>query len=250
MENKQLVGKTSVITGCARGMGKCMLELFAQNGSNVFACVRTQTIEFVNYCKTLEEENGVHILPLFFDMTDREEMKSAVKRIMSEKIPVDILVNNAGITYNSLFQMSTMEKMQEVFDVNFFSPFLFTQYIAKLMLKNKKGSIVNISSSAGIDGNSGRSVYGASKAALICATKAIAAELGDSGIRANAIAPGITKTDMLSSMTEEVIRETIQQTDMKRAGEVSDIAKVALFLASDLSSYITGQVFRVDGGLK
>jgi 3-oxoacyl-[acyl-carrier protein] reductase len=250
MNKQQLVGKTAIITGCARGMGKSMLELFAKNGSNVFACARKETTEFDSFCRDLEEKNNVRILPLYFDLTDKDGMKSALKTIMSEKIPIDILVNNAGITYNALFQMSPIEKMQEVFDVNFFSPLLFTQYVIKLMLKNKKGSIINISSSAGIDGNSGRSIYGASKAALICATKAIAAELGDSGIRANAIAPGITKTDMLSSMTDEVINDTLMNTDMKRAGEPLDIAKVALFLASDLSSYVTGQVIRVDGGLK
>jgi 3-oxoacyl-[acyl-carrier protein] reductase len=197
----------------------------------------------------LSSEYNVVIKPIYFDLSNKEEMKNAVKFIMSEKRQVDILVNNAGITYNALFQMSTIDKIQEVLDINFISPFLFTQYAVKLMLKNKSGVIVNISSSAAIDGNSGRSVYGASKAALICATKAIAAELGDSGIRANVIAPGITQTDMLSSMTDDIINETVMNTDMKRAGKTSDIANAVLFLASDLSSYITGQVIRVDGGM-
>jgi 3-oxoacyl-[acyl-carrier protein] reductase len=249
MNDKQLAGKTSIITGCARGMGKSMLELFAANGSNVFACIRQQTNEFDDFCKELAIKNNVQIYPIYFDLADREAMKAAVKEILKQKIPIDILVNNAGITYNALFQMSTIEKAQEVFDINFFAPFFFTQYIVKMMIKNKSGSIVNIASSAGLDGNSGRSVYGASKAALICATKAIAAELGEFGIRANAIAPGITKTDMLSSMAEEIINETIMNTNLKRAGEPLDIANTALFLASDLSSYVTGQVIRVDGGM-
>ncbi|MCK4825466.1 SDR family oxidoreductase, partial [bacterium] len=117
------------------------------------------------------------------------------------------------------------------------------------MLRKKSGSIINIASSAGIDGNAGRSIYGASKAAMICATKAMSAELGEKGIRVNAIAPGITQTEMLSSMTEEVIEDTVQQTHLKRAGDPDEIAKASLFLASDMSSYVTGQILRVDGGL-
>jgi 3-oxoacyl-[acyl-carrier protein] reductase len=250
MNEELLTGKTSIITGCARGIGRSILKLFAANGSNVFACVRKQTEEFDDFCRELSTSNNIRIVPVCFDLSDKNSMKEAVKKIAGEKLPVDILVNNAGITYNALFQMSSVEKMQEIFDVNFFAPILFTQYIIKLMLRNKCGSIVNIASLAGIDGNKGHSIYGASKAALICATKAMAAELGEFGIRANAIAPGITRTDMLnSSMTEEIIQETILNTSMKRAGEPDDIAKTALFLASDLSSYVTGQVIRVDGGL-
>lgn len=161
-----------------------------------------------------------------------------------------LLLNNAGITYNALFQMSTIDQIHHTLEVNFVAPFLFTQYIVKLMLRHGHGSIVNIASSAGQDGNSGRSVYGASKAAVICATQALSEELGNKGIRANVIAPGITQTDMLSSMTDEVIQETVRNTDMKRLGEPLDIANAALFLASDLSSYITGQVLRVDGCLQ
>jgi 3-oxoacyl-[acyl-carrier protein] reductase len=250
MEDKLLAGKNSIITGCTRGIGRSILKSFVTNGSNVFACVRKQAEEFDSFCRELSASNNVRIVPICFDLSDKNTMKEAVKKITGEKLPIDILVNNAGITYNALFQMSSAEKMQEIFDVNFFAPILFTQYVVKLMLRNKQGSIVNIASSAGIDGNKGRSIYGASKAALICATKVIAAELGEFGIRANAIAPGITRTDMLSSsMTEEIIQETILNTSMERAGEPDDIAKVTLFLASDLSSYVTGQAIRVDGGL-
>lgn len=249
MEERLLEGKNAIITGCARGIGYSIVEILAENGANIWACARKQTEEFETKLINLSSTYRVEIKPVYFDLTDKDQMKIAVKSIMSEKKNVDILVNNAGITYNALFQMSTLEKINEVFDVNFISPFLFTQYIVKLMLKNKKGTIINISSSAALDGNSGRAVYGASKAALLCATKSLAAELGDQGIRANVIAPGITKTDMLSSMSEEVINETVMNTDMKRVGEPNDIANTVLFLASDLSSYITGQVLRVDGGM-
>jgi 3-oxoacyl-[acyl-carrier protein] reductase len=244
-----LKDKNVIITGCAQGIGKAMLETFAANGANVWACARVKTDEFEDTAKALSEKYHVEIWPVYFDLTDHEQLKIGVKSITSTKRTVDVLVNNAGITYNALFLMSTMNKLREVFEVNFFSQFLLSQYIAKTMMRQKKGSIINISSSAGIEGNAGRSVYGASKAAVICATKAMAAELGESGVRVNSIAPGITRTTMLTSMTDKVIQETILQSDMKRLGNPDEIAKAAIFLASDMSSYVTGQVLRVDGGL-
>ena len=244
-----LDNKNAVITGCNRGIGKAILTIFAENGSNIWACARTPSDEFESYIKELSGKHDIEIWPVYFDFKDSEQIRSAVKTIMSPKKPVDVLVNNAGITYNALFQMSTIDKMKEVFDINFFSQMIFTQFIVKLMLRKKSGSIINIASSAGIDGNAGRSIYGASKAAIICATKAMSAELGEKGIRVNAIAPGITQTEMLSSMTEETIQETVQQSHLKRAGDPDEIAKASLFLASDMSSYVTGQILRVDGGL-
>ncbi len=249
MQERLLEGKNAIVTGCSRGIGKMIVEILAQNGANIWACARTETEEFVKMLLSLSSEYKVEIKPIYFDMTDLGNMKIAVRTIINDKKDVDILVNNAGITYNALFQMSTLGKINEVLNLNFISPFIFTQYIVKLMIRKKNGTIVNISSSAAIDGTSGRSVYGASKAALLIATKALAAELGDQGIRANVIAPGITRTDMLSSMTEDVINQTIMNTDMKKEGRPIDIANAVLFLASDLSSYVTGQVIRVDGGM-
>ena len=158
-------------------------------------------------------------------------------------------MNNAGITYNALFQMSDMNVVRKQMEVNFFSVYQFTQYIVKLMIRTKKGSIVNISSTAGLDGNSGKSAYGASKAALIAMTKSVAAELGNQGIRANCIAPGITETEMLSTMPDYIVEAVKNDVDLKRVGKPEDIADTAVFLLSDLSSYITGQVIRVDGGM-
>jgi 3-oxoacyl-[acyl-carrier protein] reductase len=182
-------------------------------------------------------------------LTDYEAMKIAVKTIMSSKLPVDALVNNAGITYNALFQMSSTDQLRNQLEVNFISLFIFTQYISKLMVRQKKGSIINIVSSAAFDGNPGKSVYGATKAAVVAMTDSIAAELGASGIRANCIAPGITETDMLASMPGDVVAEAKASADMRRGGKPSEIAKTAVFLASDLSSYVTGQTIRVDGGI-
>lgn len=245
-----LVGKNVVITGTNRGIGRAMLEEFAKNGANIWAHARVETPEFIEDINRVAQKNSVVIRPLCFELTDYDAMKAAVKTIISSKIHVDALVNNAGITYNALFQMSSVEQLRNQFEVNFISVFIFTQYISKLMARQKKGSIINIASSAAFDGNSGKSVYGATKAAIVAMTNSIAAELGTSGVRANCIAPGITETEMLTTMPEVVVAEAKATADMRRGGEPSEIAETAVFLASDLSSYVTGQTIRVDGGIK
>ena len=246
---KILSGKNAIITGCGRGIGKGMLESFALHGANVWACARKLTPEFETRCIELAEKYGVNITPLCFDVTNKEDMKSAVKLVMKSDLKVNVLVNNAGVTYNALHQLTGEAALREQMEVNFFAPFLFTQNIVKLMLRHGSGSVINVASSAALDGNSGRAAYGASKAALLCATRALSREVGAQGIRANVIAPGITETDMIGSMTDAVIAETVAGTDLHRIGTPSDIAAVAVYLASDLSSYITGQVLRVDGGM-
>jgi 3-oxoacyl-[acyl-carrier protein] reductase len=247
--DKVLIGKNAIITGCNRGIGKAILENFAKHGANIWAHARIITPEFENNCSLLANKYNVSITPLCFDITNRKEMKEMVKFVMKHDLNVNVLVNNAGITHNALYQLTSETVIREQMEVNFLAPFIFTQYIVKLMLKHGAGSVVNIASSAAIDGNSGRAAYGASKAALICATRALSRELGTQGVRANVIAPGITDTEMIGSMTDAVIAETVASTDMRRIGEPLDIANVAVFLASDFSSYITGQVIRVDGGM-
>ncbi len=246
---KVLGGKNAIITGCARGIGKSMLENFAKHGANVWACARSLTPEFETRCHELAEKYVVQIVPLCFDITNKEEMKNAVKVVMKSDLKVNVLVNNAGVTYNALHQLTAEAALREQMEVNFFAPFLFTQNIVKLMLRYGSGSVITVASSAALDANSGRAAYGASKAALLCATRALSREVGAQGVRANVIAPGITETDMIGSMTDAVIAETVAGTDMRRIGTPSDIADVAVYLASDLSSYITGQVLRVDGGM-
>ncbi len=246
---KTLDGKNIIVTGTARGMGKQMVKLFAENGANVFAHARTETEEHKQFCEEIEKENGVQVIPVYFDMRDAEAMKNAVMAIRVTKLSIDGLVNNAGITYNSLFQMTNMDELRKQMEVNFFAPFLFTQYISKLMVRNKKGSIVSISSSAALDGNSGKSAYGASKAALLTMTTCISEELAASGIRANVICPGVTATEMLSTMPEYIIDIQKDATFLKKVGETTDIANVAMYLLSDYSRYVTGQVIRVDGGV-
>jgi 3-oxoacyl-[acyl-carrier protein] reductase len=245
-----LSNKNVIVTGCNRGIGRAMLEAFAQNGADVIAHARQPSDAFSASIAEVSQKYGHPVTPVYFDLRNGDEIKNFVKGLLAEKKQIHALVNNAGITHNALFHMTTEKNLRDQFEVNFFSLFLLTQQISRLMVRAGTGSIVNIASSAGIDANPGKSAYGSSKAAVICLTKAIAAELGRSGIRANAIAPGITETEMLQTMPAAAIEQARQLADLRRGGQPSEIASAAVFLASDLSNYITGQVLRVDGGLK
>lgn len=245
-----LKDKNAVITGCNRGIGKEILRLFAENGASVWACVRKQNDEFDEFITRLSEQYHVKIMPVYFDISDEQQIKAGIKTIMSSKMPVDILVNNAGMVPESkLFQMTPISDMKKTFDINFFSQMLITQYISRIMSKMGRGSIVNMASIAGLDGNPAQLEYVSSKAAIIGATKKLAIELGAYGIRVNAVAPGLTDTSMAGEMSKELMESTVNKTIMKRLGRPEEIASVVLFLASDLSSFMTGQTIRADGGM-
>lgn len=244
-----LEGKNIIVTGTARGMGRQMIQTFASNGANLFAHARTETEEHLTFCRETAERFHVQITPVYFDLRDTGAVKQAISMIRRTKLPVDGLVNNAGITHNSLFQMTSMEELRNQMEVNFFAPYLLTQYVSKLMIRNKKGSIVSISSSAAVDGNSGKSAYGASKAAILTMTLCISEELASSGIRANVICPGITDTSMLGTMPDYILESQVDAAFLKKAGKPEDVANTAMFLLSDYASYITGQIVRVDGGV-
>ncbi len=246
---KILEGKTIVVTGTARGIGREMAAVFAGHGANVFAHARRQNDEHTARCRELESEYSVRVLPVYFDLTDPEQIKNAVKEIRGYKLTIDGLVNNAGVTNNSLFQMTGMDEVRNQMEANFFGPYLLTQYISKLMVRGKKGSIVGISSTAALDGNSGKSAYGASKAALLAMTLSISEELAASGIRANVICPGVTDTAMLETMPDYIMDIQKKATFLGTVGKPLDIANAAAYLLSDYASYITGQVIRVDGGV-
>ena len=246
-----LKGKNAVITGTLQGIGKATLEYFASNGANVWACALRQSEEFEAFCKELEQKHGVWVKPVYFDLTNADEIKAAVKTIQSDKQPVDALVNIAGMAKDAIFHMVSMEVMKLVFEVNFFSQIQFSQYITKLMLRNPNpSSVVFVSSISALDGNVGQLAYGSSKAALIGAMKTMSKELASKGIRVNAIAPGVIDTDMNKVVPQEVIEAKIKTMDIKRLGKPSEVASTIAFLASDLSKHITGQVIRIDGGIK
>ena len=247
--SKLLSGKTAVITGCLKGIGRATMEMFALNGADIFACCQFENDEFKNHIDILSKENNVQITPLYFDLCDTEQIKNAVKEIRSSKKKIDVLVNIAGMTQDAIFHMITMDQLKKIFEVNFFSQILFTQYITKLMLLNKSGSVINISSVSGIDGNSGQLSYSSSKAALIGATKTLSIELAPQGIRVNAIAPGVIKTDMTENLPEEAMNKLKAKIKLQHVGLPNEVAGAILFLASDNSSYITGQIIRVDGGI-
>jgi 3-oxoacyl-[acyl-carrier protein] reductase len=245
-----LKNRNAVVTGCNRGIGKSILNVFAKNGANVWACVREENEEFTDYIALLREETGSDIWPVYFDMSETDRVKAGAREILSAKRPVDVVVNNAGVISTSLFQMTPMDKIRDVFDVNYYSQLLLTQNLIKVMTRQKSGSIINVSSSAAIEGNEGRTAYAGSKAALIASTKVLARELARYNIRVNAIAPGLTETDMMSGSTpEDALENTLQRICMQRVGRPEEIANAIMFLASDLSSYMTGQVLRVDGGM-
>lgn len=244
-----LKGKTVVITGSNKGIGKVILELFAENGANVIACARKETPEFVNTLELLKRKFNVSITPVYFDLEDPAQIKSAVTSIISLKSKIDILVNNAGYASGAYFQMTPIADLERMIKINFTSQIQFTQGISRYMTRFKSGSIINMGSTAGLFGDAGMLSYGSSKAALMFATKTMATELGQHNIRVNVIAPSVTKTEMYDQMEENARNKLIESSAFKRAAEPIEVANVALFLASDLSTFVNGQTIRVDGGI-
>lgn len=241
-----------VITGASGGMGRAMVQRFAELGYNVFACARSNKDDFLSYIKEIEQRNNVEIIPVFFDLSNPNSIKDGAKQIMQKKTPIDVLINNAGVIHNALFMMTSMETIRQVFEANYFGPMQFTQMMIKLMLRNPAliKNIVNIASTAGLDCNPGKLTYGGSKSALIAATKSLAYELGVFGIRVNAVAPSMTQTPMLAhDLSVENQQIEIQKKSIKRLATVNDVVNAVEFLVSEQSNYITGQIIRVDGGI-
>ena len=241
--------KTVLITGCNRGIGKEAVRLFAKSGYNLICCVRKENEEFSSYITELKEVSKIDVDIIYFDMTDEDSIKEALKPILKERRLVDVLINNAGVATGGFLQMTSMKQLKEVFQINYFSHVLITQLITKLMMRQKSGCIINMGSVAGLDNFAGYTAYGASKAAMMAFTRTIARELAPYNIRVNAIAPGLTDTGMADQMEEKAWKEMVERTDMNRLGKPHEIAQMMLFLASEEASFITGQIYRVDGGM-
>lgn len=242
-----LKNKTAIITGCSRGIGRAVLELFLSNNANVIACSRKyEGDKFIDLKKKFKDR----LKFFYFDLQNIEEVREQAKLIISQNNEIDILVNNAGAIHTSLFQMTKIEDMKALFDINFFSQLAFTQIIIKKLIKSKYASIINISSNAALDFFEGRISYSATKSALITASKILSKELGRYKIRVNCVAPGLTDTDLMKdSHSDKLIEETINKTSLRKIAKPNDIAELVLFLASNNSRHITGEVIRIDGGL-
>ncbi len=246
---KLLEGKVAIITGASRGIGKGIAEVFAAHGATVaFTYVSSD-----EKAKALEEElkaRGGNARGFKSDAAQFDAAQKLVDDVMEAFGRVDILVNNAGITRDTLLMRMSEEQWDEVMTVNLKSAFNLTKAVLRPMLKARNGSIINMSSVVGVHGNAGQANYAASKAGLIGFTKSVAAELGSRNIRCNAIAPGFIETEMTAALDEKVVQEWRDGIPLKRGGTTEDVANVTLFLASEMSAYITGQVLSVDGGMQ
>jgi 3-oxoacyl-[acyl-carrier protein] reductase len=249
MNLKSLKNKYAIITGCNKGIGRATLEDFANSGMNIFACNRHITTEFKKYIRNLEKKNKIKIYPIKLDLLNKKSILNCVNEISKISTSIDILVNNAGLLFNSLFQMTSEKQIKNIFEINYFSQIYLTQMISRTMAKNKKGNIIFIGSTSGINGDFGRFAYSSTKASIINTVRTLSKELGIYNIRVNAISPGLTDTDLMKSNTkEDVIKKEVEKISLKRIANTKEISSVVLFLASDNSSYINGQNIIVDGG--
>lgn len=242
-----LENKVALITGCSKGIGYAMMELFAREGAAVYAAARTEGC-LDDAAAHLAETTAGMVVPLYFDVRDKDAIKQCVLRIKKERGRLDILVNNAGIMKDDLVEMVSDRTMADTFETNVFAPVHVTQMALKLMKRQKSGSIINITSIVGLRGSAGQTAYAASKGAVAAITRTWARELVADGIRVNGIAPGKIDTSMYRSIGEERVSEGIREVGMSRLGRPEEVAAAALFLASDLSSYITGEILGVNGG--
>ncbi len=244
-----LKGKTIVITGCNRGIGRAILEKSVFYGADVFAVIRKENEEFSKYVEKLKEKNHSEIEVIYCEFADSESVKQAAAKILKYKKKLDVLVNNVGVSSPaSILNMTSIDRIKETFQINLFSALQLTQKLSGNMIKNRKGNIIFITSSAAFDGGSNIE-YTASKAAIVGAVKRLAIEYGTYQIRVNGVAPGLTDTDMGDIWNEELQKKALEHNIMKRKGKPEEIADVVSFLASDMSSFMTGQVVRVDGGI-
>jgi 3-oxoacyl-[acyl-carrier protein] reductase len=245
---KLLEGKTAIITGGSRGIGKGIASVFAQHGANV-AFTYSSSVESANSLEKELSNYGVIVKSYKSNAADHKESQDLIENILTDFASIDVLVNNAGITKDNLLMRMGEEDFDKVIEVNLKSVFNMTKAVQRTMLKQRKGSIINMSSVVGVKGNAGQSNYAASKAGIIGFSKSIALELGSRNIRSNVIAPGFIETEMTAQLDEKTVDVWRNAIPLKRGGSPEDIANACVFLASDLSAYVTGQTLNVDGGM-
>ena len=243
-----LKGKTAIITGGSRGIGKAIVEKFVKQGANV-AFTYSSSSDAAKAIENKLSTNNVKVKSYKSDASNFEEAQLLAASVIEEFGSIDILINNAGITKDNLLMRMSEEDFDRVIQVNLKSVFNMTKAVQRTMLKQRKGSIINMSSVIGVKGNAGQSNYAASKAGIIGFTKSMAIELGSRNIRSNAIAPGFIITEMTEELGKETIKQYFEAIPLKRGGTPEEIANTCVFLGSDMSSYLTGQVLNVDGGM-
>ena len=245
---KLLEGKTALITGASKGIGKKIAEKFAEQGANV-AFTYLSSVEKGEALEKELQSSGTKIKGYRSDASKFDEAETLINNIVAEFGTLDIVVNNAGITKDGLLMRMSEENWDDVLQVNLKSIFNTTKAASKIMMKNRKGVFINMSSVVGVQGNAGQANYAASKAGIIGFSKSIAKELGSRNIRTNVVAPGFIRTEMTEVLDPKVVAEWEKDIPLKRAGEAEDVANVCVFLASDMSAYVNGQVLSVCGGM-
>ena len=244
-----LKGKTTLITGASRGIGKGIAEAFAKNGSNIAFTYASSVEKAKAFEAELTAKYGVKAIGYQSNAADFNAAQALADQVTADFGTIDVLINNAGITRDTLLMRMSEDQWDEVMDTNLKSAFNLTKACLKVFLKNKAGSIINMTSIVGITGNAGHANYAASKAGLIGFTISVAKELGSRNVRCNAIAPGFIETEMTAELKEEVRTAWIDTIPLKRGGTTEDVANLCLFLASDMSTYITGQTINICGGM-
>ena len=250
MMTKQLLGKNAIVTGANRGLGLALIETLAREGCNIWAFVRQENSKFNDLITKLSLENNVSIESVYVNLASEDSIKEAYKVVNAQKKPIDILINNAGIGHMGLFQMTKMDFIYNLYDVNVFAPMILSQLVMRNMSRQKAGKIINVASTAASEIYEGNSIYGSSKAALVAFTQSFAAEAYKCGITVNAIAPGLINTDMSVIFEGKDPEEPIRHTALGRKIEAVEIADVVLNLLSDKMNVVNGTVITINGGHK
>lgn len=245
------MGRTVLITGSNRGIGKAILQRFSEEKDiTLVAHARKPSAEFDTLLDSIRSETGNSVLPVYFDLSDSVNLKSAISELLKSIKTIDVLVNNAGVVFpNSSFLMTDFKQVRDSFEVNFFAPAMLAQLVAKAMIRKRCGVIVNMASIAAKDVFAGQFEYVTAKAAMVAMTMKLSMELSPFGIRCNAVSPGLTDTDMIGYMDDSLREDFIKRISMKRLANPSEIANTVYFLSSEEASYINGQNLSVDGGL-